>query len=145
MTNDIRITIRGTQAVDGESETIETVQSGTYRSLPDMDVVMYEEIAVAEEGAPISMTKNIIKIQPDQIVVIKKGAAQTEMHFVKGECYHGFYQTPYGVFDMVIRTSALDITQTEKRMDLTIQYALELNGMAVSDCTMEIQIESDVR
>lgn len=144
MTNNVLITIRGTQVIDGESETIETVQPGTYRSLPDMEVILYEEIASNEDGH-INTTKNIMKIQDSQITVVKKGATQTEMHFEKGSTYHGFYKTPYGVFDMVIHTSTLNIVQTEKRMDLTIQYALELNGMAVSDCTMDIRIEPEIR
>lgn len=144
MTNNVLITVCGTQTMDGESESIKTVQPGTHRSLPDMEVVLYEEI-ISDEDSHINTTKNIIKIQDAQITVIKKGATQTEMHFEKGHTCHGFYKTPFGVFDMVIRTSALEVTKTEKRMDLSIQYALELNGMAVSDCTMKIRIEPDTK
>lgn len=143
MIKNVLITVRGTQTVDQESETIETTHSGTYRSLPDMDVVLYEEIMLDDAGNAGGSTKNIMKIQDSQFTLVKKGAIQTEMHFAENYTFHGFYQTPMGVFDMTIHTTALQIQTSEKRIDLKIQYALELNGMHVSDCDMKISVESN--
>lgn len=142
MIKNVLITVRGTQTVDRESETIETTHSGTYRSLPDMDVVLYEEIMLDDAGNAGGSTKNIMKIQDSQFTLVKKGAIQTEMHFAENHTFHGFYQTPLGVFDMTIHTTSLQIQTTEKRTELMIQYALELNGMHVSDCDMKISVES---
>ena len=142
MIKNVLITVRGTQTVDQESETMETTHSGTYRSLPDMDVVLYEEIMLDDAGNTGGSTKNIMKIQDSQFTLVKKGAIQTEMHFVENQSFHGFYQTPLGVFDMTIHTTALQIQTAENRIDLKIQYALELNGMHVSDCDMKISVES---
>ena len=142
MTKNVLITVRGTQTMDQEGETIETIHSGTYRSLPDMDVVLYEELLPDDAGNAIHSTKNIMKIQDSQFTLVKKGATQTEMHFAENHTFHGFYQTPLGVFDMTIHTTTLQIQTTEKRIDLMIQYALELNGMHVSDCDMKISVES---
>lgn len=144
MIKDVLITVHGTQTMDQESETIETVHTGTYRSLPDMDVVLYEEILLDDAADASSSTKNIMKIQDSQFTLIKKGAIQTEMHFAKNHTFHGFYQTPLGVFDMMIHTTALQIQTTEQCIDLAIQYALSLNGMHVSDCNMKISVKSDV-
>lgn len=144
MIKNVLITVRGTQTVDQESETIETTHSGTYRSLPDMDVVLYEEIMLDDAGNAGGSTKNIMKIQDSQFTLVKKGAIQTEMHFAENHTFHGFYQTPIGVFDMTIHTTTLQIQTTEDRIDLKIQYALELNGMHVSDCDMKISVESSV-
>ena len=142
MIKNVLITVRGTQTVDQESETMETTHSGTYRSLPDMDVVLYEEIMLDDAGNTGGSTKNIMKIQDSQFTLVKKGAIQTEMYFAENHTFHGFYQTPLGVFDMTIHTTTLQIQTTEKRIDLMIQYALELNGMHVSDCDMKISVES---
>ena len=144
MIKNVLITVRGTQTVDQQSETMETTHSGTYRSLPDMDVVLYEEIMLDDADGAGDSTKNIMKIQDSQFTLVKKGAIQTEMHFAKNHTFHGFYQTPMGVFDMTIHTTALQIQTTEDRIDLKIQYALELNGMHVSDCDMKISVESSV-
>lgn len=143
MTQNVLITVCGTQTVDKESETIETIHSGTYRSLPDMDVVLYEELLPDHIGNAIHSTKNIMKIQESQFTLVKKGAIQTEMHFAKNNTFHGFYQTPLGVFDMAIHTTALQIQTTEQCIDLMIQYALSLNGMHVSNCDMKISIKSN--
>lgn len=141
MIKNVLITVRGTQTVDQESETIETTHFGTYRSLPDMDVVLYEEIMLDEAGNTSGSTKNIMKIQDSQFTLVKKGEIKTEMHFAENHTFHGFYQTPLGVFNMTIHTTTLQIQTTEKRIDLMIQYALELNGMHVSDCNMKISVE----
>ena len=143
MKKNVLITVRGTQTMDQESETIETVHTGTYRSLPDMDVVLYEEIMLDDTNGASGSTKNIMKIQDSQFTLVKKGAIQTEMHFAENHIFHGFYQTPLGVFDMTIHTTALQIQKTEKHVKLMIQYALELNGMHVSDCNMKISVEPD--
>lgn len=143
MTQNVLITVCGTQTVDTESETIETIHSGTYRSLPDMDVVLYEELLPDDAGNAIRSTKNIMKIQESHFTLVKKGAIQTEMHFAENDTFHGFYQTPLGVFDMTIHTTALQIQTAEKRINLKIQYALSLNGMHVSDCDMKISIKSN--
>lgn len=144
MIKNVLITVRGTQTVDQESETIETTHSGTYRSLPDMDVILYEEIMLDDGGNAGGSTKNIMKIQDSQFTLVKKGAIQTEMHFAENHTFHGFYQTPMGVFDMTIHTTTLQIQTAENRIELMIQYALELNGMHVSDCDMKISVESNI-
>lgn len=143
MNNNVLITVCGTQTVDKESETIETIHPGTYRSLPDMDVVLYEELLPDDTGNAVNSTKNFMKIQDSQFTLVKKGAIQTEMQFAENHTFHGFYQTPLGAFDMTIHTTSLEVQTTEKRIDLAIQYALALNGMHVSDCTMKIMVESD--
>ncbi|MDE6852422.1 MAG: DUF1934 domain-containing protein [Lachnospiraceae bacterium] len=143
MNNNVLITVCGTQTVDNESETIETIHPGTYRSLPDMEVVLYEELLPDDTGNAVNSIKNIMKIQDSQFTLVKRGAIQTEMQFAENHAFHGFYQTPLGTFDMTIHTSALEIQTNEKRIDLAIQYALALNGMHVSDCTMKIKVESD--
>lgn len=142
MTKDVLITICGTQTVDQESETIKTVHTGTYRSLPDMDVILYEEIMLDDAAGASGSTKNIMKIRDSHFTLVKKGAIQTEMHFAENHSFRGFYQTPLGMFDMTIHTTALQIQTSEKRIDLMIQYALELNGMHVSDCNMKISVKS---
>lgn len=143
MIKNVLITVRGTQTMDQESETIETVHTGTYRSLPDMDVVLYEEILLDDDAGASGSTKNIMKIQDSQFTLVKKGAIQTEMHFAENHSFHGFYQTPLGVFDMTIHTTSLQIQTSEKRIDLMIQYALSLNGMHVSNCNMRISVEPE--
>lgn len=143
MKKNVLITVRGTQTMDQESETIETVHTGTYRSLPDMDVILYEEIMLDDTDGTSGSTKNIMKIQDSQFTLIKKGEIKTEMHFAENHTFHGFYQTPLGVFDMTIHTTTLQIQKTEKCIKLMIQYALELNGMHVSDCNMKISVEPD--
>lgn len=143
MTKNVLITVCGTQAIDHESQTIEAIHPGIYRSMPDMDVVLYEEIMPDDDGNAAGAIKNIMKIQDSKFTLVKKGDIRAEMQYQKNYTFHGFYQTPMGVFDMTIHTTELDIQKTDNYIKVVIQYVLELNGMHVADSTMKISIVPD--
>lgn len=143
MTENVLITVCGTQTVDHESQTIEAIHPGIYRSMPDMEVVLYEEIMPDDSGNVAGTVKNIMKIQKSKFTLVKKGEIRAEMQYQENTTFHGFYQTALGVFDMTIHTSALDIQKTDNYIKIFIQYVLELNGMHVADSTMKISIVPD--
>lgn len=142
MTDHVIVTICGTQAIDGESETIKAIHQGKYRSLPNQDVVLYEEIMPDDAGNAAISTKNMMKITDHSLTQIKKGVIDTEMVFEPEQTHRGVYKTPYGIFDMAIHTTKLKIHKTNAAINILIQYALELNEMPVSDCTLQIEIKN---
>ncbi len=144
MTENVLITIHSTQVTDDETETLEMTYPGKHRSLPEADVILYEEILPDDTGNAGNRTKNKMKIEDHTVRLTKKGILETEMFFEEGNVHQGFYKTPYGVFDMVIHTSQLEIQKTNDSIDIVNQYALELNGTHVSDCIMHIRIENTV-
>lgn len=141
MKSDVLVTIRGKQSDGVQQDTIETIQSGHYRHVGISDVVSYEETVLDEQAEPTISNRNLLKIQPDLVILNKRGLVQTKMEFAEGQSFHGFYQTPYGVFDMVIQTNKLSVDKEEHKMTLHIQYRLELNGEFISDCELEIHIQ----
>lgn len=141
MTEQVLITIQSTQSTDGETETVETVYSGRYRSLPDADVILYEELFPDDAGHTVHRCKNKMKLDRQSVRLLKKGMITTEMYFQNGTRHRSTYQTPYGVFDMMIQTHGLHITRADEQIHVLMQYALELNGTHISDCTMNIHIQ----
>lgn len=142
MENTVVITIRAEQSNGIQTDTLETIQSGLYRHISDKDIVSYEEMVLDEAEGSTAGTRNILKIQSDFVTLSKKGAVQTEMEFVSGQSFHGFYQTPYGVFDMVIQTKKLIVNKDESQVHVFLHYDLELNGEFISECKLNITIRS---
>lgn len=145
MKETVLVTIQGTQR-DGETEeTIETIHQGKHRVMAGKNIVLYEEIHLDEAQSSTTITKNIMKIEEDSLSLTKKGLIHTKMIFRKDFTHHGFYQTPFGIFDMTIHTTDLQITRQPDHYRLKIQYSLSLNKQHVSDCYLKIQIQEDER
>lgn len=142
MKNTVLVTIRGEQSDGVQTDKLETIQSGLYRHVGSKDVISYEEMVVDDPGDSTASTRNILKIQPDIVTLSKKGLIQTEMEFVPGQSFHGFYQTPYGVFDMIIQTKKLDIHKEDTRISIYLHYNLELNGEFIAECKLDIIIRN---
>lgn len=138
--NEVLVTIRGVQSDGLEEDSIETIQPGKYRHIGTTDVVSYDELLLENDTEATISSHNLLKIQPHLVVLSKKGPIQSEMEFCVGKPYHGFYQTPYGIFDMTIETSALNVVQTDNEISLFIEYFLELNSTPISKNKLEISI-----
>ena len=140
MNENVQIKICSTQYADHEESIIESSSFGKYHAFPDMHSILYEENSLDENNKNTFISKNIMKIQKDRLTIIKKGMINTEMVFQTGSIRTGLYQTPYGVFDMAIHTKNLHILSSTEQINISIDYALELNGQHVSDYHMSIQI-----
>lgn len=142
MNENVIIKIHSTQYADGEKSTIESTAVGKYHAFPNMHSILYEEKAPDKDNENTVLSKNIMKIQKDKLTLIKKGLIKTEMTFQNGNTHRGLYQTPYGTFDMTIHTKDLHILSTTEQINISIRYALELNGQHTSDCHMSIHIHN---
>lgn len=144
MKENVLINIRGTQFDGEQEETIETLYSGKYRHVGSSDVFMYEEIIMDDNPNDQKKAKNILKVTENQITLSKKGIVETEMIFNTNKSHHGYYATPFGMFNMDIHTKKLQInhdsSEKEDSLSLSIQYSLSLNGQEVSKCRLEMKI-----
>lgn len=50
------------------------------------------------------------------------------------------YQTPFGVMDMGIATTRIELMEEPERIFLEVDYALELNGSYVGDCSIQLEV-----
>ena len=69
MTKDVLITISGVQMLDDDDEDVEMVTRGDYYQKNGKHYIMYDEQMEGFEGT----VKNIIKVSPDSVDIIKKG------------------------------------------------------------------------
>lgn len=142
MKNNVLVTVHGLQHEIDDKEGIKTKQTGNYRMVSGKHVISYKEYFKDEETGKDATVSNLLKISNDTVTITKRGATNTEMTFKEGKQHTGFYETPFGSMQMRLDTSRVDITVENDKIELTIDYGLDMNYSHISDCTINIIVES---
>lgn len=139
MTKDVLVTIKGMQ-FDGESgDTIETVNFAQYYMKNDGHYVIYDEVTEGESQT----TKNILKFKGKTFELTKRGLVNVHMIFEEGQKTMTNYSTPFGGILMGMDTQKVEVTQeSEKKLQVQVDYALEVNYEFLADCQIMIDIEA---
>lgn len=129
MTEQIQITVKGIRYGDGEKETMELTAAGEYLEKDGTRYIRYDE---AGEGTDV--IRNMIKLRPDCMEMVKKGAVSTRMVFRQGKKTCASYMTPAGQLFMEIQTSHLAVTWLgEGQLEAEAEYTLTINGQCLSE------------
>ncbi len=137
MTKDVLITVSGRQFDIGD-EPVVLVTRGNYYQKNGKHYVLYEEQPDEHED----VIKNRIKFYDGNFEMVKKGAVSSALRFCIDEKSESVYRTAAGDVLMEVVTSDIDISETENKMRVTVNYKLNINGQFISDCEVEILIES---
>ena len=139
MTKDVLIAIRGMQFEGAEDpEAIEVIQKGQYYQKNGSHYLVYEEPV---EGSSDRIL-NRIKFKTDEVQVTKKGAVNTMLSFKQNEKNMTNYATPYGNLIMGINTHQIDLKMNESKLEIHVDYALDINYEFVADCKIAITATS---
>ena len=137
MTKDVLIAIKGMQFEGAEDpEEIEVIQRGQYFERNGSHYLMYEEPV---EGT-MEVIKNRIKFRENEVQVAKKGAVNTTLTFTKNEKNMTNYATPFGNLVVGIDTQGIDLDLKEDKMDIKVDYALDINYEFLADCKISIAV-----
>lgn len=139
MTKDVLIAIKGMQ-FEGETdpEEIEVIQRGQYYERNGSHYLLYDEPV---EGSS-DIIKNRIKFKENEVQVAKKGAVNTTLTFTKNEKNMTNYATPFGNLVIGIDTQRIALDMSEKRMDIKVDYALDINYEFLADCKISIEVSA---
>ena len=135
MAKDVLVSVKGTQFIDNESDSIEVITSGTWYEKNGKQYLLYEE---SYEEVQVT-TKNTLKISPELIEVSKKGVVSSKMIYELGKKHMSNYMTPMGMIVLGITTGDIFVEADADTLRVEIRYAMEMNGQFVSNNTMEIQ------
>ena len=136
MKKNVVITVRGLQRAVSDEEPVEVISAGTYLRKADTHYLSYEE---ADEDGKI--TKNRIKITPESIEMTKQGGITTQMIFTLGQKQYACYVTPFGELTLGMTTNHINVTEEEQRMSAELRYDLEINGIHMSECELDIEVK----
>ena len=94
----------------------------------------------AEDGKKTIQT---LKVKPNEMTVIRKGAITMNQRFIAGIETEGMYQSPYGPMSMTTKTKQVDYKWDEanKTGKLRLRYTLHLQGSKAGDYDMQVTIK----
>ena len=139
MQKEVLIHVRGLQMMDaqGDQEPIEIVVPGQYYFRNGSHYLRYEEL-LDESAEP---TINYIKMSSKGLEVSKKGLVNVHMVFEQGKRNMALYTTPFGTLEMGISATNLELKESDSRLDMKVNYSLDLNQEHVADCCLDIHAQ----
>lgn len=138
MTKDVLITIRGVYTLDHEDNDVEMIVRGDYYQKNGKHYILYEEIL---EGAE-ERVKNVIKISPSSMDIIKKGVTNSRMLFEKNKKNLSCYSTPVGNLVIGIQANHFYVEEQENSIKVNVDYSLDINYEHMSDCRICVDVQS---
>lgn len=138
MTKDVLITIRGVHTLDHEDNDVEMIVRGDYYQKNGKHYILYEEIL---EGAE-ERVKNVIKISPSSMDIIKKGVTNSRMLFEKNKKNLSCYSTPVGNLVIGIQANHFYVEEQENSIMVNVDYSLDINYEHMSDCRICVDVQS---
>lgn len=139
MTKDVLIAIKGMQFEGAtDPEEIEVIQRGQYYERNGSHYLLYDEPV---EGTS-DIIKNRIRFKENEVQVAKKGAVNTTLTFTKNEKNMTNYATPFGNLIVGIDTQRIALELSEQKMDIKVDYALDINYEFLADCKISIKVSA---
>ena len=140
MEKEVLIHVKGLHMLDTQDgeEPIEIVVPGEYYFRNGSHYLRYEEL-LEDQG---DSTINYIKISPRGMEVRKKGVVNTHMVFEQGKRNMALYTTPFGTLEMGISATSLELQESDGRIDMKVNYSLDMNQEHVADCCLDIHAQT---
>lgn len=139
MTKDVLVSIQGLQFEAGSDDNgLETITAAQYYKKNDHHYVIYEE---AMEGFS-DTTKNILKWDDNSLDLTKRGLVNVHMVFEKNKKNMTDYKTPFGNILIGIDTRQVQVEESEGKIVLRVNYALEINYEYLADCKITMDVRS---
>lgn len=138
MKEDVLITIRGQQLIDGEDQgVVETISRGECRKRAGKYYVQYYESLV--DGEPD--VKSLMKLSPEEVAIRRKDAVKTELCFRLNLPKVTTYETPNGNFVITMRTTEFQYEESEAVIEVHLVYDLEIDGSVKQVSKVYIRVE----
>lgn len=118
-----------------EDQEINLVTEGKLGERNGHIYIVYEET----ELTGMKGSKSTLKIEPGKIILVRYGEISTKMEFVENDIFMTTYNTPFGIFDMIIKTKKAQIKKNEQAGNIHLEYLIEISGAKTQRCIMEIE------
>ena len=124
--------------LDADEADVEMVTRGDYYQKNGKHYILYDEVMEGFNGR----VRNVIKISPDSVDIIKKGAASAHMQFEKNKKNLSCYTTPLGDLMIGIHTNRISIDEGQDRLKINVEYSLDINYQHASECSISVNVQS---
>lgn len=139
MTKEVLLTIAGLQLLEGEEGVpVEVVTAGSYYHRNGKHYILYDEVVEGCSGH----IHNTVKIGEESLEVIKKGISNVHMVFEKNRKNLTCYATPFGNLTIGIMAHRIQIEESDKDIDVQVNYSLDVNDQYLADCSIQLNVKS---
>lgn len=139
MTRDVLIRISGLQRMDEDNlDNVEVITTGDYFMKNGKHYVIYDEVLEGFDGS----VRNTVKISPEMMDIQRKGVMRSHMIFEQDKKSMTRYETPMGEMVLEISTNQIVLDEEEDRLQVKVEYSLDINYDHVSDCSIVMDIWS---
>ena len=111
---------------EGQPQEIEVVSPGQYYEKGGKTYLTYSEFL--DPNDPALETRATVKLEDGKVTLSRMGSIGTQMTFIQGQKSRVYYNTPFGMMEMGITTRRVKIQRDEPRLQICIDYALEVNN-----------------
>lgn len=137
MTRDVLIRISGLQRMDEKSpDNVEMITTGDYFVKNGKHYVIYDEVLEGFEGS----VRNMVRISPDMMDIQRKGIMRSHMVFEQDKKSLTRYETPMGEMMLEVSTRQILVDEQEDRLQVKVDYSLDINYDHVSDCSIVMEV-----
>ena len=137
MTKQVQVRIEGRQLQD-KDQPIVTDTIGVYNATNGKHYIRYDE-KLQESNA---ISKNMIKITADKVLLTKKLSQTQEMEFNLNKVTRAAVHTPYGNLMLEVKTDTIRLTEETDSIEVFMEYSLSSEGDFLSDNSITITITS---
>lgn len=139
MKEDYLIKVTGIQEIDGESDTVEIITSGTLMYRDGRFLIKYTE---RDNDDPRIAIDNSVLVNGDtQVTVIRNIGAESRLILEKGRRHQCIYTTVAGDLSVGVYTEYIKNTLKEDfGGKLSLKYSLDFNAGLVSNNELHINI-----
>ena len=136
MDKDVMIYINGMQYVDlgGQGEPVEVIAPGKYYFRNGSHYLLFDDIGDFSN----EWSRSTIKFRKAYLEVRRRGDINTQLVFEENKKTKSLYGTPFGQLNIGISATLIDFKEQEDKIELTANYALEINDTFVSDCSISL-------
>jgi uncharacterized beta-barrel protein YwiB (DUF1934 family) len=124
MDKKVVLTITGVQRIADQDKTVELVTMGRFFKESGIYYIEYEDsIITGFDG-----NKTLITIDGEKILLERTGTLKTHLLFEKGKKYVNCYDTPFGMHEMGIYPTSIELNMGQSHGKLDLKYQLEVGG-----------------
>ncbi len=144
MTKDVLLSISGLHyetaeaAGDDENEPIEVITPATYYYKNNKHYIIYDEVVEGMAGT----IRNKVRIADGKLEIMKSGLSNTHMVFERDKMNITQYETPYGDLVVGTHTKDMQLDVTDEKIDVHVNYALDVNSEKIADCNIVMNIKA---
>lgn len=137
---EVIVTVKGTQRdAQGEQSELALMTTGRCYEKNGTIYILYED----SEVSGMEGTRTMLKVYPNHVVLVRRGAVEQSQEFILGERRRSPYKTPYGTLQLEIVTTKLTNALEALTGEITIEYEVAVNGQWQSANTLSVSVRKE--